>query len=417
LFLLSLIYGIVLFQAAPVAGLVPTPTPIPQGDVTITGRVTNAKTGVGIGGARVSIDSCHPRSFSTQSAVNGSYSLFLPTSYNCGDLPISYTAAGYRPYSILDVRSYLAAHGTVINVVLHPLLWPVITSMNAGAVKLLAQFNKATVRPMPWFSEDQGLAIVDATPRFDKPIRRLDVPGGVKTDAFSSDGKLMAVATSDSTVQIVNVADFQIKMTFQASGSVARMTFSPDSSLLASAEDKQTVQIWDIQSGKLKKNLKTAQRLLTDLAFSPDNALLVTGGSGIQVWDLASGKVTAILGKATDVVSSLAYSLDGGLLATGGTQLQLWDMPIGQLRATLDTNNRTVHGLAFSPSGVLLAAAVIGSPSAADGIQLWDAPNAQLKATLTVAKVGATAVSFDSDETLLVSGSPDGTVCLWVLPN
>ncbi len=97
-----------------------TPTPVAGNDLTITGKVTDAATANGIGGVNVWINSCHPRAFSTVTAADGTYSLFVPASYNCGTLPIDYISNGYLSYTISDGAAYIAAHGTTINVALTP---------------------------------------------------------------------------------------------------------------------------------------------------------------------------------------------------------------------------------------------------------------------------------------------------------
>ena len=73
----------------------PTPTPTPN-DITLTGQVTDAATGLGISNATVSATSCFPRAYSATTGDDGRYSLFLPGFYfPCASVPVTVSAAGY----------------------------------------------------------------------------------------------------------------------------------------------------------------------------------------------------------------------------------------------------------------------------------------------------------------------------------
>jgi hypothetical protein len=101
--------------------ITPTSTPISGSDLTITGTVTDAVTHAPISGATIVVTSCHPRAFSTNTAANGTYSLFIPGSYNCGNLPMSFSASGYTSYNISNALNLITANGPVINAALQPI--------------------------------------------------------------------------------------------------------------------------------------------------------------------------------------------------------------------------------------------------------------------------------------------------------
>jgi len=108
------------------------------------------------------------------------------------------------------------------------------------------------------------------------------------------------------------------------------------------------------------------------LAFSPDQALLVSAGDDNRVlaWDITTGGARSLTGH-TDAVSSVAFSPDGHLLASASADatIRLWDIPAGTARS-LTGHTDAVSSVAFSPDGHLLASA-----SADATIRLWDIPS------------------------------------------
>ena len=93
------------------------------------------------------------------------------------------------------------------------------------------------------------------------------------------------------------------------------------------------------------------------LAFSPDGARIVSGGTDnvLRLWDARSG---ALIGEPlkghTDSVNSVAFSPDGARIVSGSQDntLRLWDArsgaPIGE---PLKGHTGFVNSVAFSPDG------------------------------------------------------------------
>src|SRR5436309_11755475 len=96
------------------------------------------------------------------------------------------------------------------------------------------------------------------------------------------------------------------------------------------------------------------------MAFSPDGkAVASAAGDCVKVWELGTGReVAAIRGHAaSQEVMAVAFSPDGALLASGGcdTTVRLWDVAAGQERAVLRGHVSGVRSVAFSPDGRTLA--------------------------------------------------------------
>ena len=76
--------------------------------------------------------------------------------------------------------------------------------------------------------------------------------------AFSSDGKLLASASSDRTIKLCGVTTGVVVKTFEGhADSVTAVAFSPDGKLLASASLDHTIMVWDSTTGVAVKTLES----------------------------------------------------------------------------------------------------------------------------------------------------------------
>jgi WD40 repeat protein len=275
---------------------------------------------------------------------------------------------------------------------------------------------------------------------------------------FSPDDKLLASASSDSSVQSWDARSGTLLQTFgEQYATYTAMAFSPDGRLLAVVSGC-VVELWDARSGAL---LQTLSENVEAVAFSPDGKLLTCDlGCDTKLWDARSGEllqtillqtieehrlehlidfwavafspdgkllagVSKYSGKLWDARSgtllqtfreqyndqlstALAVSLDGKLLASVSPRnVKLWDVRSGALLQTL--YHRDVMAVAFSPNGRLLASASIDK-----AVRLWNAHSGALLQTLENHNP-VSAVAFSSDGKLLASASVDMTVELWTV--
>jgi WD40 repeat protein len=177
---------------------------------------------------------------------------------------------------------------------------------------------------------------------------------GLSTVAFSRDGKLVAV---NSCVDgrgggcRVHAIDLWDETTDKPQSRVrpgfvgtAAVTFSSDARLLATGgrrlatgsagEDscnEGEIGLWETLSGELRSvALPVSGNRITALAFSPDGALLASGGcpkldpwfcesSGVQLWSVAGSKTRGDSVPLDDFqISSLTFAPDGKFLVIAG---------------------------------------------------------------------------------------------------
>ncbi|MEO8391734.1 MAG: protein kinase [Chloroflexota bacterium] len=243
---------------------------------------------------------------------------------------------------------------------------------------------------------------------------------GVRTVAFSPDGRLLASGGRDNLILIWNVASGQLvgQALTGHTGWINAIAFSPDGSTLASASEDGTIRLWDVQSARLIGQPLTGHTgAVRSVTFSPDGRLLASAGADhtVRLWDVETGAADGqALSEHSDVVWDVVFSPDGKTLASASADqtVRLWDVasrkPIGD---PLVGHSNWVLSVAFSPNGQLLA-----SGSADNSIILWDVQrHTAIGQPLVGHENWVRSVAFSPDGNHLISGSADQTVKLWNL--
>jgi WD40 repeat protein len=151
--------------------------------------------------------------------------------------------------------------------------------------------------------------------------------------AFSPDGQLLTTGADDGTIYVWRVSDGTLWQTLQGHASgVVMLTFSPTGRLLASGDNTE-VWVWQTSDWTPLYTLKghgsgSGQSWLSDIAFSPDEQLLVTADGLMHLWRASDGKLVQV--SDYQPANRVAFSPDGRLLGTGdGSSLRLWGVRLG----------------------------------------------------------------------------------------
>lgn len=201
--------------------------------------------------------------------------------------------------------------------------------------------------------------------------------------AFSPDGKFLASASSDHTIQIWEIGSGKIVLKIDAADSVYAVAFSPDGKFIAGGTGEK-VKLWDAKTGKeIHSSEETSFGSLyvaNSVAFSPDGKLLAAGNEGedneVVVWDVETGEESYRLTKAK---SPITFNKSGTRLATasGDDLIKIWDVETSEKIRTIEGTGKTI-ALAFNPNGRTLVS--VGENSGEREIMTWSVANgAQLE--------------------------------------
>ena len=278
-------------------------------------------------------------------------------------------------------------------------------------------------------------------------------PGDQRVQAFSSDGRLLAIGDLGGSLRLFDVMTGQMRRSFVAhAGRVLRVGFTADDRQVWSCSERE-LRFWDVALDGAVRTVRIDRDGLHGVAIDPDATWLATGG-GLGVLhriDLATlslssesfgnvgtissvavsadGRYTAVSSYADAVyiwdgtrpgtlpallphpyrVSCVCFSHDGALLATAGDdrKVRIWRSDDHTLWHKFDTNDR-IPQLAFDPSDRQLAAAL------RDGsLLVWDIGSGACEEWLSPNDRPLRSVCFSPDGDWLAAAGADRKVSLW----
>ena len=210
--------------------------------------------------------------------------------------------------------------------------------------------------------------------------------------AFSPDGNFLAIPRMRITLWDIrdpdNIKDIEFLPSEPPRGihnwGTRAVEFSPNGKWIAVAHNNGTVNVWDFKSKQIVKTLKTTSLDIDFLKFSPNTRYMCVGGrenggnnltKGYIMWELPSWKRHGEVQRGN--IDNLVFHPNGKVCVSANDQsfsgrgVEIWSMENGAPITSLPTQARDAS---FSPDGKIL---VTGGW---DGvIQLWELTAQQLE--------------------------------------
>jgi WD40 repeat protein len=209
--------------------------------------------------------------------------------------------------------------------------------------------------------------------------RRFSRPGTVMASMrYSPDGKQIAVAgrspatsTEDrDEILLLRSADLSLSPQRRSTRGEPRngesktletnyptgIAFSPDGKTLAVPLSAGKVGLWNlVDPGAELTILPGHDGIAIDADFSPDGAVLATGGSDriVKLWRVRDGQQVGELTGSDSTIRRVAFSPDGKSLATASqdTVVRLWNVEDRRFLARLDRHEDQLNDLEFDSGG------------------------------------------------------------------
>jgi len=242
-------------------------------------------------------------------------------------------------------------------------------------------------------------------------VRVRGIPG-VRTSAFSPNGKTIATAGMSGAIQLRDAGTgAEIVSVKGHTIGVNGVAFSPDGAALVSVGLDKLIKLWDVNGLKERATFRGHTDMIYSVAFFRDGERFVTGGrdATAKIWDTRTGKEKFTLRGHKNGVEMVAVSPDDKIVATASWDrtIKLWNAETGAETGML-LGESSVFAVAFSQSGKLLASA------SGDGtIRLWDVNKRELIKILGKHSSQVWSLSFSKGDRYLASGSSDTTAKLW----
>jgi WD40 repeat protein len=176
---------------------------------------------------------------------------------------------------------------------------------------------------------------------------------GIPCVTFAPDGQTLAIAVYDRTAKLLDVTSGKEKAAFRHPKEVRAVAFSPDGKSLATACWDRALRVWDLCNGVEKVTCTGHQDRIFSVQFSPDGTRLLSAGGddGAKLWDAFSGKEIRTWGHGGFYLRCARFTPDGRWALTGGWDgtVRIWNTETGALRARLESMGG-VDALSFSPA-------------------------------------------------------------------
>lgn len=245
-------------------------------------------------------------------------------------------------------------------------------------------------------------------------------PRGVLADssalvsvALSKSHDRLAIGNREGTVSVYHCATRRlVRRIHPVASIVSSLAFSPDGAMLISG-GLASVRSHSMPDGESLSLFGGASGSVVSVGFSPNGLRLVSSDyrGKVAIWNLGSGVLERVLVKPNAFIRPVQFSPDGKLLLIGDQfepSVQVSYFGLDKEIITLRGHGADISDARFSPDGQVITTASLDST-----IMVWDAVTFDLLHTLSGHESDVTTTSFSPYGSILATGGSDHTVRLW----
>ena len=234
--------------------------------------------------------------------------------------------------------------------------------------------------------------------------------------AWSPDGKRVVSAGADRIARVLDAATGELLLSYREHhNSVLALSWSPDGRTIASASLDHSVQVWDSFSGRQLLIFRGHSAEVFTVAWSPDGKRIASGGNdgSAQVWspDVSPAKSSLTYTNHPSPIEALAWSPDGKHIASAGIDgtVQIWDASTGYQSCAYSGHDGIVYTVAWSSDGKRVASAGLDKTA-----QVWEPPAQGSPLCIYRGHIGAVrSVAWSPDGMQIASAGLDKMVHVW----
>eukprot|EP00276_Gloeochaete_wittrockiana_P010477 CAMPEP_0184658372 /NCGR_PEP_ID=MMETSP0308-20130426/25222_1 /TAXON_ID=38269 /ORGANISM="Gloeochaete witrockiana, Strain SAG 46.84" /LENGTH=793 /DNA_ID=CAMNT_0027097317 /DNA_START=435 /DNA_END=2816 /DNA_ORIENTATION=+ len=241
---------------------------------------------------------------------------------------------------------------------------------------------------------------------------------GVTSMCLSADGQIAALSgktpTDQNVIQLWEVPTGTLRRTLRQSNEILGLAFSTDRKLLASCSDDSTVLLWNVEHVEEVKVLEGHTDWVTSVSLAEDGKWCSSGSEDqtVRVWSVRTGKEIKVLKGHTDTVNAVAMSSDGALVVSGSDDktVHMWHVISGTCIKKFQGHADIVKSVVLSQDGRLVV-----SGSADKTIRVWDVSTGSSIRVLSGYSGAWHSVSITSNAKYVAAPTQRGKLCVWAV--